>query len=295
MNSQQLENQEAIENHLNFYKSLMRSDMDMNRINHYLELLQDHEDSNIKLDDPVDEGIRTVFRLVRDSGMDPWAIDIREFIKMYSKRVKSNKFNIIVAGKLLVLAWDVVRLQSEATMAESERASQPECTFGFDFEDELFFPPPEPLPLPDFDIEQSLGREPSRPATVYEILEVFDEIGEDMRRAEEQAIIDLQLREKRKAEKKFNHKMGSELDEKDIAKVWERIQNIGAGEFAITELYTNKAKDNITTFLSVLHLVFRGYLDVRQDDLLHGQIMVSMIVESDVAKIDAQSPELEVI
>lgn len=287
-------NQEEIENHLLFYKSLMRSNTDMERINHYLELLHDTDDSKIKLENPVDEGIRTALRLVRDSGMDPWAIDIHQFVKMYSARMKS-KFDIIVAGKLLVLAWDVVRLQSEATKNNSEMATRPECEFGFDFEPELFEPEKEMLAIPDFMGGESVGRAATRPATTLEVLDIFEEIGEDMARAEEQERIALELRAKRKEAKKFHHKMNSELDENDIGKVWERIQKIGVGEFSIKDLYTDSSRNNITVFLSVLHLVFRGYLDVSQDDLLNGEIKLSIIVDHSVAKVEEQTQEIEVV
>lgn len=291
----EINGQEAIENHLLFYKSLMTSNTDMERVSHYLELLKEQDDSKIKLDDPVDEGIRTVFRLVKDTDMDPWSIDIHEFVRLYSKKMNHNKFDIIVTGKLLVLAWDVVRLQSEATKAESELATRPLCDFGFDFSDELFESEREDLYIPDIVTGQSCGREATRPATMLEILDVFDEIGEDFRRAEEQELIDIELRKKRREErKKFNHRMDAELDEGDIDRIWNRIQKIGVGEFSIKELYTTSAKENITVFLSVLHLVYRGYLEVEQEDLLKGDIKLSIIVDSANTGIE-QSQEIEVI
>lgn len=287
-------NEEAIENHLLFYKSLMRSNTDMEKINHYLEILHDHDESRIKLENPVDEGIRTALRLVRDSGMDPWAIDIHEFVKLYTNRINKSKFDIIVAGKLLVLAWDVVRLQSEETKLNSEKATQPECDFGFDFEPELFQDEKTLLYVPDFEGGESIGREPTRPPTILEILDVFDEIGEDIAQAEERERIAIELRKQRTAAKKFHHKMDAELDESDIARVWERIQKIGAGEFSIKDLYTTSAKNNITVFLSVLHLVFRGYLDVTQDDLLKGDIKLSIVMDNVNTKIE-QKQEIEVV
>lgn len=284
----------AIESQLLFYKSLMRDNVDIEKINHYLEILRASGDS-IKLDDPVDDGIRTAFKLVQSSGMDPWAIDVREFVKLYKTKVKANKFDIIVAGKLLVLAWDVVRLQSVATKEESDR-NRFDCDFGFDYDLEEFVNQTKPeLYIPEIEVGESVPRESTRPATILEILDIFDDVGTMMEEYEESEELRLELK-KRKKEAKLEYKMGSEINENDVDKVWERIQKIGIGEFSIRELYTDNIRDNVVTFLAVLHLVYRGELDIRQDDFLNDDIKLSIIVgEADGKTVSAVNQEIEVV
>ena len=112
-------NNEAITQHLLFHKALIDDNEGSERIDRYMQILENDTDGE-KLQDPEDESIRSVFSLVLEHGLDPWEIDIRVFAKLYREKVKNNMFDMIVAGKLVLMAWKVLRMQSDATVASGE-------------------------------------------------------------------------------------------------------------------------------------------------------------------------------
>ena len=106
---------ETLEQHLLFHKALIDDNVASEKIDRYLNILNEAPDCE-RMQDPVDESIRTVFRLVLEQDFDPWSIDLREFVRTYTAKVNSNnKFDIIVAGKLVLMAWKVLRMQTDAT------------------------------------------------------------------------------------------------------------------------------------------------------------------------------------
>ncbi|WP_201013725.1 hypothetical protein [Candidatus Methanomethylophilus sp. 1R26] len=75
---------------------------------------------------------------------------------------------------------------------------------------------------------------------------------------------------------KFDNKAHREDDERTVEKVYERIKSMGAGPMPITEFYSGDVEQNITVFVSVLHLVRNGLLDVSQTELPYGEITVQI-------------------
>ncbi|MBQ4411766.1 MAG: chromosome segregation protein ScpA, partial [Candidatus Methanomethylophilus sp.] len=71
---------ELMEQHLLFHKAMAEDEESFKRINGYLEVLHE-ENTGEQLSDSVDESIRSVFSLVLEKGMDPWAINLEEFAR----------------------------------------------------------------------------------------------------------------------------------------------------------------------------------------------------------------------
>jgi segregation and condensation protein A len=282
---------ESLEQHLLFHKALIDDNVGAEKIDRYLRILNDNPDCET-MQDSTDESIRTVFRLVLEENFDPWAIDLREFVRVYSQKTKTGKFNIIVAGKLLLMAWKVLRMQTDATKAESDRNMNEECEFGFDIDTDFFAEEEDPLYVPSVSLREAYRRSPTRPVTMLELLDAFDEAREEMEVSAERERVRLEL--KAKEPKKFENKAHEELDEKDVEKVWERIQKIGTGAFSLTELYTSDPKDNISAFWSVLQLVRDGKLSVWQDEMPYGEVMVEIKVDWTSGKIEDSDPTLKV-
>jgi segregation and condensation protein A len=259
---------EGIEQHLLFHKALTEDSGAFERINGYMSIL-DKAESGERLNDPVDESIRAVFSLVLESGIDPWEIDIREFVRMYSKKVRENTFDMIVAGKLILMAWKILRLQSEATAL---RVCQPEpeydeSDFYLEDEDEHMF-------VPEVSFQEAFQREEFRPVTMYELLDAFESARLEIEIQQERERVRQELRGKEP--RKFDNKAHDEDDEHDVEIVWERVRRLGAGAVQIDELYTSDVLENLRTFVSVLHLVRDGRLDVWQDVMPSGEIFIEM-------------------
>ena len=168
---------EALEQHLMFHKALVDDAEDSARIDRYMQILEEDTEGE-RMVDPVDESIRSAFSLVLEHDLDPWKIDIREFVRLYSNKVKMNEFDMIVAGKLILMAWKILRLQSDATVANCERVDDD------DFEDDDmgddFWEEEDPLHIPKVMLKEAKYRFPVRPVTVMELLDAFEEAREEI-------------------------------------------------------------------------------------------------------------------
>lgn len=263
---------EELKQHLLFHKAMTEDPDSYSRIGGYMDILANANDGE-RLQDPVDESIRSVFSLVLENGIDPWEIDLSEFVKMYNRKVANNSFDMIVAGKLLLMAYRILRLQSDSTRVFSEPPEEPE--YVEEFIDDSFFEDDErPIYVPEVAFREAYHKEPTRPVTMYELIEAFDDARKEIDIQMERERVRAEL--KAKEPKKFENKAHDEDDERAVELVWQRILKLGAGQIPITDLYVNDIRANITTFVSILHLVRDGRLDVRQESLPYGEILVEI-------------------
>ena len=274
---------EDLEQHLLFYKALSEDEESLGKIDGYMEILSRAETGE-RLTDPVDEAIRAVFSLVLENGIDPWAIDLSEFVRVYSAKVDDGSFDMIVAGKLILMAWKILRLQSESTVARSEPPVYDEFddTVDFGYED-------DPLPILEVPFREAYVREPVRPVTMIELIDAFEDARKEIEIQRERERVRAEL--KAKEPKKFDNKAHDEDDERDVEAVWQRIASFGKPRIRMTDLYTGDMMANLTTFISVLHLVRDGRLDVSQEELPSGTIYIDMVTSEirvdDVSVLEA--------
>ena len=270
-----------MEQHLLFHKALTDSAESSERISGYMSILSNAEGGEL-LEDPIDESIRSVFSLVIENGIDPWAIDLSEFVRIYTNKVSENKFDMIVAGKLLLMAWKVLRLQSDVTRDKSE-PPEPQ----FEIPDDFFFEEENGMFVPQVAFKEAFAREPTRRVTMYELIDAFEEARNEIAVQKERDRVRIAIREKEP--KKFENKAHDEDDQKDVQAVWRKIEKLGTGELFITDLYNNNILHNLTVFVSVLHLVREGKLDVRQETMPYSDIFVEMLIDGAIGSDDGKT------
>jgi len=264
---------EDLEQHLLFHKAMTENTDTYRRIGGYMDILSKAE-SGERLQDPVDEAIRSVFSLVLENGIDPWEIDLSEFVRLYNGKVVNDTFDMIVAGKLMLMAWKILRLQSESTRTRSEPpVFEPEM----EIDDSFFYEDEDMMVVPEVVLTEAFQREPMRPVTMYELIDAFEEARAEIEIQQERERVRSQL--KAKEPLKFDNKAHEEDDKKDVEEVWARIQRLGMGQINIEDLYVNDLKENLKTFVSVLHLVRIGRIDVWQESLPRGDIFVEIMAE----------------
>lgn len=261
---------EDLEQHLLFHKAMSENYEDFERIGGYMDILSRAE-SGERLQDPVDESIRAVFSLVLENGIDPWEIDLSEFVRMYTRKVAADEFDMIVAGKLILMAWRILRLQSDSTRNRSEPPIEPE----FEEIDDSFFDEEVPLAVPEVSFREAYQREPVRPVTMYELIDAFEDARKEIEVQRERERVRAQLKAKEPVQR-FENKAHDEDDEKDVEAVWNRIRKLGTGQICIDDLFTGDLRDNLTVFVAVLHLVRDGHLDVWQESLPGGDIFIEI-------------------
>jgi len=280
---------EGMEQHLLFHKALIDDSVGTEKIDRYISVLKDSGPGET-MGDPVDESIRSAFSLVLEHDIDPWSINIVEFAKMYSVKKIRSAVDIIVAGKLIHMAWKILRMQSSVTLEEGERLDpfgEDGWEMGFDI-DAMY--EPDKLYIPEVEFNAAIRRSSVRPITMIELLDAFEEAREEI----EIHLAREQLREEMKAkEPRFVNKAHEEDDEKDVNRVWEMVKNLGTGPLNIRDLYVNNVKTNITTFVSILHLAKEGKLTIWQDEMPYGEIYVEEKMDwSDGIVEDTEAAEL---
>jgi segregation and condensation protein A len=286
-------------NHLMFQKAIIEDDAAAGRetkLEGYLKMVEEmHRGTMSPSDDPFERSVAIVFELVVNNRLNPWDINLIEFSKMYLARVrKANDLNLIIAGKLVYMAWEILKLQTEQLLQRVDRPEHVEMMFdGWDPDNlDIFVEPFEMgsgemlLHTEENPIEEKVRRRSERPVTLIDLLDAFEE-------AKKEADIRQELSKFMEKYKRpeFDDKSHKESLEEDIASVWERIQRCGQGSIAIADLYDGGKEDRIKVFVSLLFLSRMGKLHIWQEKMPYGEIFLEVMVPWDIAQlVDVAAP-----
>jgi len=281
-------------NHLMFEKSIIRDEASVDRearIENYMKMVNQMENGTlVASDDPFEKSIATLFELVVNQRMNPWDIDLIQFSKMYLSRVKkAAELNLIISGKIIYMAWEILKLQSEQVLQRVDRPEHVELMFdGWNADNfDLFVDPFELgsgevlLHTEEMPIDEKVRRKSDRPVTLIDLLDAFEEAKKESDIRQELA----KFMQKYKRPE-FDDKSHKENLEEDIAVVWERIQKCGNGAIPMADLYMSGKEDRVRVFISVLFLSRMGKLDVWQEKLPYGEIFLEVKVPWDIVQLE---------
>ena len=281
-------------NHLMFHKSIIEDDAAPTRegrIEHYLKIVEEMQRGTLSAsDDPFERSVATVFELVVNQQMNPWDINLIEFSKMYLARVrKASELNLIIAGKIVYMAWEILKLQSEQVLQRVDRPEQVEMMFdGWNPDNlDIFVDPFELgtgemlLHTEELPIDEKVRRKAERPVTLIDLLDAFEEAKKESDIRQELSKF---MQKYRRPE--FDDKAHKENLEEDIALVWERIQKCGQGSVPITDIYATGKEDRVKVFISILFLARMGKIQIWQEKLPYGEIFMELKVPWDIAQLE---------
>ncbi|MBU0496517.1 MAG: hypothetical protein KKG04_01000, partial [Candidatus Thermoplasmatota archaeon] len=224
----------------------------MSRINQYLSMAEQARDGiTTQIENVFDRSVLLAFELVLLQEMDPWNIDLVKFSTMYLKHAQDKKVDLLTAGRIIYMAWKVLRLQSDHLVVNME-ADQPkdqivESPFGWDDiplgaymnadDGYSYINLVKDLPKPP--IEPPIRREGTRKVSLIELLDAFNDARHE---AEEHLLQEHRRKEERErlqeyARKAMKGTVHEDHLEKDILVVWDRIQKSSKKQFRIHELY----------------------------------------------------------
>lgn len=277
---------EGVLGHLLFHKAMIDEDAGAEKIDRYLSVLRE-SGSQASQRDPLDRSIETVFDLVLSNNLNPWDIDLMQFTKLYTEKVKGEEVNFVLAGKLMLMAWSILRMQSEQVLSNSE--IRPDAYFSdFDLDSLDLFGPEEPrirLSLPeDVELDEVVRHHGSRPVTLVELLDAFEEA----QREEQQNVLREKLREtnRLKLSAVFDTKAHNDDMERDVEDVWQRICRCGSGAVNLEDIWNGGRDDLVTVFVALLFLARAGKISVWQDDLPYGKIMLEVKMAWDIGTLE---------
>ncbi len=283
--------------HLMFHRSLVDEGDDGSRLEHYISLLK-NIDSDMEPADAFDRGISRVMRLAINGQMDPWNIDLLEFSKMYLRQLKtSEEVDLYTAGKITLMAWSVLRMQSEDALhsAELKKAEEDYPFYGWDIEGFGSFEPedawtpeddaPSP-PVPDTPpIRPRMRHNVQRSVTLIELAEAF---GEAYMEAELNTAVRKITHRSSTKKREFKNPTHREDQAEDMKFTLERIKRFETGPISLTDLYEPEGgkEELITLFSSLLYLAKEGTVHVWQKDLPYGEIYAELRVPFEIASLE---------
>jgi segregation and condensation protein A len=277
-------------NHLLFHKALIDETNDMIRINQYLELAKAAvTGESAAIEDPFDRSVYLAFDLVLNQNMNPWDIDLVGFSTMYLKRAKKEKIDLMAAGRIIYMAWKVLRMQSDHLVVNMETKEEV-IEQGFDWDDiptatwlandDEYSYTNLLMKMPQSPLEEPLRRDSTRKVTLIELLSAFDEVRKE---SEQYKLLDQLRQEERiqleqKARKAMKGSAHEDHLEEDVATVWERICQFPKKSMNFSELCeVDSPEERIKTFISILFLAYEKKIIVHQQKFPYGEIYIKTI------------------
>ena len=274
-------------NHLLFHKALIDEDSDSSSINQYLNLIKmASQGENLSISNPFDRSIYLAFELVLNEKMNPWDLDLVSFSTMYIRRAKEEKIDLLSAGRIIYMAWKVLKMQSDNLVVNMESKKEQE-NFAFGWEDiptgtwyendDGYSYTNLVMKMPTPPLEEPLRRESSRKITLIELLDAFNVARKE---AEQYQIVDKLRKEEREklafmARKSMKGAAHEDHLEEDIAIVWDKIKQYPKKSMSIKQICNSSdPEDRIKTFLSVLFLAYDNKIIIFQKKFPYGEIFI---------------------
>jgi segregation and condensation protein A len=277
-------------NHLLFHKSIIDEKDDTTRINQYVTMLQKTESGeHISMENPFDRSIAIAFELVIQQHLNPWEIDLVNFSTMYLKRAKDEKIDLITAGRIIYMAWKVLKLQSDDLIISMENKTETYEPFDWsDLNSELYLTSDNAysytnlvMNMSEPPLDEPLRRDAKRKVTLMELLTAFDQARKE---SEEYQILDEQRRQERErlsdlARKRMKGTAHEDHLEEDIQAIWERIKKQHKKIMTLSEICEKQNREEtIKVLMSILFLAYDNKINVYQKRFPFGKIFIENIM-----------------
>jgi len=283
---QQLKIDNEVINHLLFHKSLIDEKDDSARINQYVSMLQKTDSGeHISMENPFERSIAIAFELVIQNQLNPWDIDLVSFSTMYMKRAKDEKIDLITAGRIIYMAWKVLKLQSNDLIISMENKKESYEPFDWaDLPSEMYLTNDNAysytnlvMNMPESPLDEPLRRDAKRKVTLMELLTAFDQAKKE---SEEYQILDEQRKLERErlsdlARKRMKGTAHEDHLEEDIQIIWERIKKLHKKTMILPEICEKQGREEIIKVLmSILFLAYDNKINVYQKSFPYGKIFI---------------------
>ena len=277
-------------NHLLFHKALIDEEDDATRINHYVDMLQKtNEGEHISIENPFDRSIAIAFELVIRQHLNPWNLDLVNFSTMYLKRAKEEKIDLITAGRIILMAWKVLKLQSDNLVVSVEKENEEQEIFDWaDLPSESWFENDNDysytnlvMKMPEPPLNEPIRRDSKRKVTLIELLNAFDQARKD---SEEFQILEMQRQAERdllmlKSRERMIGTAHEDNLEEDVEFIWNKIRESGKKTLSLYDLCEENQRDDfIKTLISVLFLAYDNKIRVFQKQFPYGKIYIKNTV-----------------
>jgi len=283
---EQLKIDNDVINHLLFHKALIDEEDDATRINYYVDMLQKtNEGEHISIENPFERSIAIAFELVIRQHLNPWDLDLVNFSTMYIKRAKEEKIDLITAGRIILMAWKVLRLQSDNLIVSVETEKEELDSFDWaDLPTEMWLENDDDysytnliMKMPEPPLDEPVRRDAKRKVTLIELLGAFDQARKE---SEEYQILEQerQIERERLRIKSRKRMIGTAHEdnlEEDVDAIWKRIKGFNKKTMSLFDLCEESEREEfIKTLISVLFLAYDNKIRVFQRKFPYGKIYI---------------------
>ncbi|MDD5777991.1 MAG: segregation/condensation protein A [Candidatus Thermoplasmatota archaeon] len=250
-------------------------------IQKYIEMA-DGSSATLYARDMFDRAIAATFELVMDEQLDPWDIDLVSFSRQYLKKIRqTGAIDLITAGRIVLMAWKVLRLQSDHMVTVLERKEQEpqplwdEIPDWYMEDDEYLFTRTVIEQGPP--IEEKVRRQGERKVTLVELINAFEEVRDDLEQREKRQRRRTREQERlaAQAERDVGDNAHQEDVEEEIRQVLAKLSKLNGRAIPLQELCSQRDRQEMVMVLSSLLFLAREHKIVLwQDNVPYGTIYV---------------------
>lgn len=270
--------------HLLWHKAMGDHDEDGTKLNDYIELVTRSQDGeHVALRDDFHRDLAIAFELVIQNHLDPWDLDLSKFAQMYLAEAKTRGIDIVTAGRIILLAWTVLKLQSDEVAdraiirSQADEAPAWEDLPDWGFSDEQMDYNARIAALPRAPIDEKVRHKGDRRVTLMELIGALEEVhGESQQRL---VLNEQKLQARLSLRRKMRGRIGGMMHREDVAaemsETWARILDYPTQPVPFSALYEKERMDLVQTFTSVLALTKEGRITITQEEFPRGEIWIS--------------------
>jgi len=199
---------------------------------------------------------------------------------MYLDKVrKDGSVNFVTAGKLVFLAWSILKLQSDKVLLDALPPEPPSAEDAWDLD---MYREPEDLDYNQavltgaaMPLTEAIRREGRRAVTLMELMDAFD----DARRETQVHMQLVALREDalRRFAPNLHQKVHGEDLSEDIGLTWSRLVQFNGDAVPLRSLAVGGVWDEVTVFISILFLAQMEKVKLWQKEYPFGEIYVKRL------------------
>jgi segregation and condensation protein A len=278
-------NESSVKGHLLFHKALISDDdEDEGKLDKYMSIVEQLEHGmEIAFPNPFDRAIAITFQLAIEHQLNPWDIDLLRFSTEYLKHVKKDKnLDLVTAGRIILMAWKILKLQSEEVLENAQQIQEQEEEFWNEpdgdwyLNDDDFEYTSEVISQEEPPIHEMIWRKGKRRVSLLELIGAFEEAKHEAkliqilndRREEEREKLKIYRRQN------INEKVHQESLQDEMELVYDRICRFNGHPIPLSDIYEEDLEDKITTLVSSLFLALDRKINIWQRKFPYGEIMV---------------------
>lgn len=255
----------------------------------YIEMAESYEKHTCIKDD-FDRAIATIFELVIDEELNPWEIDLVSFSKMYLQRIKKSKtIDLLTAGRIILMAWRVLRLQSDYLIVDLEEKQEEDIWEEIPewYGDDANYLYTKAIIENEIPLEEKVRRKGERKVTLLELINAFEEAKEEIEAREKLRRIKERKRVEgiRRAKRDIDEHAHQENVEMEIKIIMKKISKLNGRAIPFSKLCNKMNKNEmVMTISSILFLANEKKIKIWQDNFPYGEIYIKSLYHEQKAQ-----------